>query len=441
MSLQKKVVFAGDDGLKQERTIPEIIFGTPIYDKLPKEAIAGQIVAVRGVLNVKVKNGMVDDEARLRLTARDLAQVLKDGGTPVLWGHIGRDWGVDLIDLDSVDGAVIINTLRKLMKEYDEQYDINYNQGVITKDGVDSTKVDIQLGQVNLLNNIRVFDGFESPDFASQLGQLFANNNVETFISGAFADIGSKGPESVDSFLDVFEHAVWSPAIAPEMLAMEEINNMKVIQFAGSKLEKADILLNLRKLMVEGGTIFVGSAIAAKLLYSPDGQELLTKLGEVFNILREGEQPQADKYNLAIPEVIRVEDVILKGVSTGKPGYVDITEESAAWICSQIVATLTPGDKALFNGIVSWKETGHIEPTKAIISEFAKSIRQGVKMTLVGGDGPANFKDFSGQTADQYTEFSGGGVPLKYGTDGEKKLPMVVALRLFQARKAARAGE
>jgi hypothetical protein len=211
---------------------------------------------------------------------------------------------------------------------------------------------------------------------------------------------------------------------------------MDLIQFAGAKIEKADIMFNLAKLMKLGGTVYVGSAIASKLLYDPEGQALLKQLQTKFNILREGQMPAPDQFNLAIPEVLAVSDIRVKGQSKG-PGYPDITDRSAQWIIA-IIKALNPNAKILFNGIVSYKEAGRVDTTKAVIEAIAELKRtRGALITLIGGDGPANFKEFSGLTAEDWTEFSGGGVPLKYGTEGEKKLPMVKALSEFNRARQA----
>ena len=65
-------------------------------------------------------------------------------------------------------------------------------------------------------------------------------------------------------------------------------------------------------------------------------------------------------------------------------------------------------------------------------------MKSGAQITTVGGDGPASFKKYGASVLgdiDAFAEqglvvfFSGGGVPLKAATEGESKLPMVLAMR------------
>ena len=54
----------------------QVIFGTPTMDKLPSNAFADGITALRVALNVKVKNGKVTDPARLDNAVRDIVEII-----------------------------------------------------------------------------------------------------------------------------------------------------------------------------------------------------------------------------------------------------------------------------------------------------------------------------------------------------------------------------
>lgn len=416
-------------GSSLERGLQEEILGTPTYLSVPKEEIRGKIVAMRENYNVKVEDGEVLDRTRLEKTAENINWVLKNGGTPVLWGHNGRKSKGDLIDFDTEDGEIVLAALAKILRdEYGEE--LHYCEGVITEEGINPERAKFVKGRANVLNNIRVCDDFTEESFAEDFCGIFADKNVSTFMCGAFGDIASKGPSMHQTFLKLFEHVVWSPAIVPELKNMEDIEEVKLIHFAGNKLDKAETLTNLFGTMNLGGTIILGSAVTAFLKHDSGGIELFGEISKLENvkILRPGDKPSPDCYNLAVPDV-ELLPITVAGVES--EGYADISEESCKWFVEEFINNLEPGEKILFNGIVSWREQGYIETTKRIIEAMAEKVKSGTFIYLIGGDGPVNFKEFSREILadlpeEAYSElvktFTGGGVPLHYVSLGLKRL-------------------
>lgn len=428
------------------RNYPKGIFGIPTIDQIPQKDIKRQVSALRIVLNVKVKNGEVTDPSRLENAAKDIADIIERGGTPVLWGHIGRIGKTDLIDLDSADGKIVIDCLRNILKNR-YGYDLTYVEGVIDKNGIHLEKMpSMAPNKAYLLNNIRVCSGYETPEFAEIMGKLFKNIGAKNYFCGAFADLASEGPETHRKFLDQFKNKAFASSIIDEMKKMENISGVKVIQFAGSKLDKASILLNLTKVMARGGIVYVGSAIAAYLLHTEEGHCVLKQLETSFHILRENEAPEPGKFNLAIPEVLKVDHVYVKGTPVSVT-YPDITKESTDWIIKKLISTLGSSDKMLLNGTPGFLEaclhkdssaSEFIKNTEAIIKALCEQVRGGASITAVGGDGPASLKTYHtfGNQLETFLKtgivnfFTGGKVPLVYATEGIDGLPMIRALQL-----------
>ncbi|MEK6557091.1 MAG: phosphoglycerate kinase [Candidatus Margulisiibacteriota bacterium] len=420
----------------------QVIFGTPTMDKLPSNAFADGITALRVALNVKVKNGKVTDPARLDNAVRDIVEIITKEGTPFVWGHIGRIGASDFIDLDSDDGTVIIDCLKEKLKK--RGIELMYLSGVIDKDGIHPIEdgPSLEKGKAYLVNNIRVCPNYDKDGFATSFGELMGKIDAKIYICGAFADLASEGPERRDEFLRAFKHLAWAPSIVDEIQRMEDIkknsNSIKVIQFAGSKLDKTDILKNLKNVLVPGGVIYVGSAIAAFLLKTDAGKEMLSELKKSFHILRSGDTPDCNAYNLAIPEVVNTPDgVYVKGKHLPNIYYPDITVNSTEWIIAEILSTLGPNDKMLLNGTPGFLEAstsegkGFEENTKKLIEAIMDRLKEhsDASLTTVGGDGPASVKRYGNNTFTNIVYFTGGKVPLSYVTEGESGLPMVEALR------------
>ncbi len=418
--------------------VQETILGTPTYLSVPKKDIRGKIVAMRENYNVKIEHGKVLDRTRLEKTAEDINWVLKNGGTPVIWGHNGRKTKGDLIDFDSTDGKIVLAELAKILQEkYGEE--LHYCDGVITEKGIDPQMAVFIKGKANVLNNIRVHDDFAKDSFAEYFCRIFAGKDISTFMCGAFGDIASKGPSMHQTFLKLFKQVVWAPSIVPELKDMEDIKEIKLIHFAGNKLDKSETLTKLFETMNLGGTIILGSAVTAFLKYDARGKmffdEEISKLENV-NILYPGDKASPDCYNIAIPDV-ELLPITVDGAQT--QGYADISEESCKWFIEEFINKLEPGERVLFNGIVSWREQGYIDTTKRIVESIAEKVKNGTSIYLIGGDGPANFREFSKEIlrdlpgklySERIKTFSGGGVPLHYVAIGLKKLVIANAMMM-----------
>ena len=91
----------------------------------------------------------------------------------------------------------------------------------------------------------------------------------------------------------------------------------------------------------------------------------------------------------------------------------------------------------MLNGTMGWIENPKfIKTTQDMVKAIAEKVTLGSKIFLIGDDGPRSWKNWATDTLNlpQVNKFTGGGVPLKYLSDGPNGL---VAIKALASQNAA----
>lgn len=139
--------------------------------------LQGKKVLVRLDFNVPIKDGVIQDDNRLKASLPTLQYILKQGGTIIACSHLGKPKGKFKEDLSL---KPVAERLGELLEK-----DVIMAPDCIGSEVEAKTK-DLQPGQVVLLENLRFHPGEteNDPEFSKKLGQL-----ADMFVNDAFGTV------------------------------------------------------------------------------------------------------------------------------------------------------------------------------------------------------------------------------------------------------------
>lgn len=354
---------------------------------LANRDLRGQYILIRVNMNVKSKDGVLDDTARIDAIAPIAKFLLNKGATPIFFGHNGRlDQKKGKDERQSLEdvAAYIQNKLFPDIK-------VKFHEDSIPKDkgkGLQLTKSDIVPGVINILENVRFADEYE----VGPKRMIFAKSLIALsdgiFIFDAFGDVNSNGA-SVETVPFLAKEVYTGPAMVEEFNTLKGImtEGFDALIFGGAKLEKTDLLDRLVNVIRPGGFVLIGSGPTP--LLSNEKKDFLAKL-----------QGNPDR------EVIIALDYRDKTT-------LDIGPQTTKKYLEKL-DTLKVGQRVIINGTMGFMEGDpqYQQGTKEINEKLIELARRGVIIIVIGGDA-SNWANKYGLAKEKNVIlFTGGGVPL-----------------------------
>ncbi|NIZ61602.1 phosphoglycerate kinase [Sedimentitalea sp. CY04] len=142
------------------------------WNTLDDMELAGKKVLLRVDINVPMENGQVTDDTRIRRVVPTVADILAQGGTPILLAHFGRPKGKVVPEM----------SLRPLQSALETAFSAPVSFCADCRGpAAEAAVAALQPGQVLLLENTRFHPGEEKNDAAlaaemAQLGDIYCND-------------------------------------------------------------------------------------------------------------------------------------------------------------------------------------------------------------------------------------------------------------------------
>lgn len=208
--------------------------------------LKGKVALVRVDFNVPLKKGKVSEDSRIRATLPTIEYLLKKKNAVILVTHIGRPEGKTVAELSVKPVARRLSTL------------LNQPISVVDFDLLQSGKMDVEPGEIVLLENIRFFAEEEKNDmgFARALASL-----ADFFVFDGFA-VAHRDAASVSGVQK------YLPSFAGLLMEKEIQNLEKIFSFrasprigiiGGAKIETK--LPVIKKLFPIIDTFLIGGAL------------------------------------------------------------------------------------------------------------------------------------------------------------------------------------
>jgi phosphoglycerate kinase len=372
------------------------------FKRMSDVDLRGKRVFIRSDLNVPIEDGRITDDTRIRASVPAIRYALDQGAAVMVTSHLGRPTEGELRPEDSL--APVASRLSELLKR----------KVPLVRDWVDG--VDVESGQVVMLENCRVNKGEKSddPGLARKIAALCdvyvndafgAAHRAEATTHGAarFAKVACAGP-LMAAELDALGKALASPA------------RPLVAIVGGSKVSTK--LTVLAELADKVDSLIVGGGIANTFLLAagkPIGKSLAEPdlAGEAKRIMKKTKVP--------LPTDVVVESGKAKPVeAVAKDEMIlDIGPDTA----KAFAAELKKAGTIVWNGPVGVFEK---EPFARGTQALAKAIAGAHAFSIAGGgDTVAAIHKFKVDKRIDYISTAGGAF-LEF-LEG-KRLPAVAAL-------------
>ena len=394
--------------------------------------LAGKTVLIREDLNVPIKDGQINSDARLQASLPTIKMALQKGAGVIISSHLGRP----------SEGEREARYSLAPVAEYLSQHlsDIISEPVRLIEDYVQAEQtLNIAPGQVVLLENVRFNKGEKAND--TKLAQKYANL-ADVFVMDAFgtAHRAQASTEGVTTAMKAAGKTVCAgPLLAAELdalgKALETPAKPMVAIGGGSKVStKLEVLHSLSGLCDQ---IIVGGGIANTFLAAQGysvGASLFEEdlLEDAQRIMQKTEILLPDYVVVAKKDEINFDDFVgslnqatatIKSVAKidADDMILDIAPRSAEHLAAYIKAAKT----ILWNGPVGvFEAEGFAEGTRII----SKAVHDSAGFSIAGGgDTLAAIDKF--EVADGVSYMSTGGGAFLEFVEG-KALPAVVALTI-----------
>ncbi|MDP8217575.1 MAG: phosphoglycerate kinase, partial [Candidatus Theseobacter exili] len=388
-TISEKYFQARDRKRKVKNRNFDLLADIPTIEALEGRDLKGKRVLVRVNMNVSSINGRIEDPARLEKTAQIVRFLINKGATPVLFGHNGR-WNME----KGTDNRQSLADAARYMQSMFPDTEVKFHEGSIPKDtgqGLTIAQSDIEMGKINILENVRFADAHESGDKRDEFARSLIGLSDGIFIFDAFGDVGSEGA-SVEDVPLLAGEVFAGPAMVEEFEMLQTMmeEGFDGLIFGGEKLDKVPLLRGLVSAISEDGFAIIGSGPSPTLN------------GEQSELLQELRGERSDRVLTAVD------------YADGETTF-DIGPETLAAFLHKL-DSLQSGQTILVNGTMGFMEHAsgaYKKGTEEVISKLKELAQRGVRVIVIGGDSSKNARKYGLADQDNATLFTGGGVPLK----------------------------
>jgi len=389
--------------------------------KLQDMELEGKKVLVRVDYNVPIKNGMVEDDTRLKATIPTINYLLEKNCKVILMSHLGRPAKL-LKKGKSFEEIKKELTLKPVAEDLKEilGVDVVFAENSI---GVDEVNIELPEGDVVLLENVQFNKGEKKNDdeYAKKLASL-----ADVYVNDGFG----QNHREYASFCAITK---FLPSCAG-LLVEKEINQLSkllkpekpfIAIVAGAKADKIGAL---KVLANKADKILIAGVLANTLLKAKGADIGESKFDEeTFNIAKELIELAGSKLKLPVDFVVAD-----KFENNANTQTVTVDKIPKGWMALDIgpetiknyKEELKDAKTVLWAGPLGVFEMEKFSKGTKEIGQFLGSL--GVTVIAGGGDTAAAINNF--ELADKITHVStGGGASLEF-IEKEGKLPGLVAL-------------
>ena len=383
--------------------------------------LEGKKVLVRVDYNVPIKNGMVEDDTRLKATVPTINFLLEKNCKIILMSHLGRPAKL-LKKGKNFEEVKKELTLKPVAEDLNDILGVDV---VFAEDsiGLDSVNAEIPEGDVVLLENVQFNRGEKKneEEYAKKLASL-----ADIYVNDGFG----QNHREYASFCAITR---FLPSCAG-LLVEKEVNQLSkllkpekpfVAIVAGAKADKIEALKVLSK---KADKILVGGVLANTFLKAKDVDIGASKFdGETFNIAKELIGLAGKKLLLPVDNIVAD-----KFDNSANTGVVTVDKTPKEWMALDIGPETIKNYK---NELKDAKTIFWAGPLGAFeVERFSKGTKEigeflgTLQATVIagGGDTAAAINTF--QLSNKITHVStGGGASLEF-IEKEGKLPGLVAL-------------
>jgi len=363
------------------------------YKTIDQLELEGKRVLVRVDYNVKIKNGKVKDDTRIRETIPTIKHIIDNGGKVILMSHLGRPEGKAV---DEFSLAQVIPALNKLLQENGIDKEAKIAPDCVG-DEVEELVDGMDDGDIILLENLR-FHAEEEENgkgFSEQLAKL-----GDVYISEAFGAV-HREHASIVGIPSIFKEE--GKQIAAGFLIKKELDTfMPIIEMSDEDKKKVVAVIGGAKLKekIKGaikfpkeygyeilggmpGNVFssaLGRKIGSSHIFEDDNEDYRGKAKEAY---------EKYKDKIALPETVVIgregeawSDVKDAKVSDGIPdGYAIIDTIPSAEALSRVKQA-----KFIFVfGTLGIYEKGFTKGTEALVKAI-KENKNKPYVLFCGGD-------------------------------------------------------
>lgn len=363
------------------------------YNKLQGLDVSGKRVLVRVDYNVKVKNGKIKDDTRIRESLPTLNYLMKNNAKVVIMAHFGRPQE-DLAEGKQMDKVKMSSTLAPVASHLKSLIgkEVKLAPDCIGPD-VKRMVGEMQDGDVLMLENLRLHKEEEAndPNFAKSLAELCdvyvfdgfgVAHRAHASTAGVPLYMIEQGKPVAAGFLMDKELELWSKARAAK--------GYKLLVIGGAKLEEK--IKAVEKLCKSVNAVLIGGAVYNIIMAGKGinvGDSLVTD-GE-DNYVGAGTELAKKANNLVLAENVVIArksdygDIRTIGIKEGVPAGYMITDMV---IDNAIKAEIGKAQVVIWFGNIgiSDKDVGGEFPFAKGTEDFKKAINRNAYVIVGGGD-------------------------------------------------------
>lgn len=390
-----------------------------MYKTIDQLTLSEKRVFIRVDYNVKMQNGRITDDTRIKETLPTLEYALSQKAKIILASHLGRPKGVRNEQYSLLPVAEHLSDLLKM--------DVIFPEDCVG-DGIKKLATNLRDGEIMLLENLRFHPEEEqnAPQFAEKLAGL-----AEVYVNDAFG-ASHRAHASTVGMVSGFKEKGIGLLMKKEIDVLSKLLNNHdkpfLVILGGAKVSsKIDIISNL---MQHANVFLIGGGMAytfLKAMGKDVGKSLVeeSKLHVAEKILKRAELK-------GIEFILPVDSVCAEKIETGAPTQVLTHDKPLGPLMGLDIGPKTlekfqekiAGGKVVFwNGPMGVFET---PPFNAGTFAVAKAIAESKSMSVVGGGDSLAAVNLSGYEKNFTHLSTGGGASMEF-LEG-KVLPGLKAL-------------